>query len=87
MKTRSCKREKTPKLPAPRRAAKDTGRVGPFGAKQGVGTGGYHPGSGGGHMACFWSQDGWCSAGSASERRACSGGHVSWWRTDVRAFS
>uniref|UniRef100_A0A8C0CML1 Coiled-coil domain-containing protein 187 n=1 Tax=Balaenoptera musculus TaxID=9771 RepID=A0A8C0CML1_BALMU len=27
MKSSSCKREKTPKLPAPRRAAKDTGRV------------------------------------------------------------
>ena len=41
MKSSSCKREKTPKLPAARRAAKDTGRVGPFGARQGVGTGGY----------------------------------------------
>ncbi|XP_007459083.1 PREDICTED: uncharacterized protein LOC103082505 [Lipotes vexillifer] len=69
MKSSSCKREKTSKLPTPRRTAKDTGSIGPFGARQGVGTGGYHPGSGGGHMACFWSQDGWCGPGSASERR------------------
>ena len=39
MKSSSCKTKKAPKPPAPRRAAKDTGRVGPGGAQQGLGAG------------------------------------------------
>ena len=39
MKSSSCKTEKAPRPPAPRRAAKDTGRVDPAGARQGLGTG------------------------------------------------
>ena len=70
MKSSSCKTEKAPKPPAPRRAAKDTGRVGPRGARQGLGTGRYGPGSGGGRVARFRSPDGGCCTGCSLERRA-----------------
>lgn len=70
MKSNSCKTEKAPKPPAPRRAAKDTGRVGPRRAWQGLGTERYGPGSGGGRVARFQSPDSGCCTGCTLERRA-----------------